>query len=190
MTTQVLVLIWLCVKFSVTNNIAGALASYIVANHVFDCYATVVVLRMFYLVHWLWINYQILFCRHEDECIKDVIKGTWNKTIEYFDLLYLYYFEYDIFLIIDNDLKFNAYNLNKKYNNNIECIICYDKFEEQEQILLNCGHRYCSDCFYENENVDDKIFISIYNRCPFCNKYYTSFNKWKYNYNYQHIMME
>ena len=180
MSTNFFLILWILIR----SKIVDWLSRWLSDNYDLD-YGLYI-----YVVICLWSLYVILYYRFEDECIDDVIKGTWNKTAEYLDLLYLYHFYYDIYSIIDNDLKFNAYKLNIKYKNNIECIICYDKFinspQEQEQILLECGHRYCFECLYQHENVDDKLFMSIYNRCPFCNKYYSSFNKWKYDYNYNY----
>ena len=79
----------------------------------------------------------------------------------------------------NDDLKLNAYKLNKKYNNINECGICLNKFNILKyQILLKCGHRYCMECINEWESYQS------YNnyKCPKCSMKYSLHTKWKYEY--------
>ena len=50
-------------------------------------------------------------------------------------------------------------------NDNLDCIICMEKFEEGEQVKqLNCGHIFHGDCI-------DK-WLEKEKKCPFCKSEY------------------
>ena len=59
-------------------------------------------------------------------------------------------------------------------NNNEECIICLEEFNQNKNIvILNCGHKFHEDCinkwFCFDIKNNKKDFFQ-YNACPMCNK--------------------
>lgn len=48
---------------------------------------------------------------------------------------------------------------NDDSNNNYECLICYNDIKYQ--VITNCNHNFCSDCFIKILNTNTK-------KCPYC----------------------
>eukprot|EP00494_Astrolonche_serrata_P024600 UN24859 len=54
----------------------------------------------------------------------------------------------------------------EKYEDDGECKICLDDFEKDELFGLDCGHKYCIDCFMMNLTSASKKYDCISLQCP------------------------
>ena len=66
------------------------------------------------------------------------------------------------------DRKFNI-NIkilkNCNYNSEkCECNICYDEYEKEDFVKLDCGHEFCKDCV--KKSLQNEIKENLY--CSFC----------------------
>ena len=43
--------------------------------------------------------------------------------------------------------------------NKDNCIICYEKISEDENVKIKCGHTYCLNCFIKHMRIDNKCAI-------------------------------
>ena len=59
-------------------------------------------------------------------------------------------------------------DLSKKY----ECGICYDEYENKNNIKLNCGHEFCKDCIKKTLQNEKKLNPC----CAFCRTEITNLN--------------
>ena len=40
--------------------------------------------------------------------------------------------------------------------NKDNCIICYEKISEDENVKIKCGHTYCLNCFIKHMRIDNR----------------------------------
>ena len=75
-----------------------------------------------------------------------------------------------------------GYNQDKEMN----CSICFDPFDNinyNNQILIDCGHRFHQHCI---ERYEDDLFEAGQKfKCPLCNQWYSEYkHKYKFNPNF------
>lgn len=88
----------------------------------------------------------------------------------------------DYILFIDTILQLNQINqneevLNRKFNIQTkisdkqenfdeicECVICYESYEKQNFVKLNCDHEFCKDCIIKSLQNERKLVVN----CAYC----------------------
>jgi DNA-directed RNA polymerase subunit RPC12/RpoP len=60
-----------------------------------------------------------------------------------------------------SEIEFELCKFTDKNDRNIDCPICYNKFEIKDCLSFNCNHNFCSDCSVQ-------LFKNKHINCPIC----------------------